>query len=256
MDQDAPTLIQSLQRGMKLIDTIAERGPSTARSLSESTGIVIATVYRLVRTLVHEGYLARSEDGRYVLGPQFVNVADLEGRARDYRLVRQSTARLATTTRSHVLIGGLIRGRVEVWSRVGHPAAPHVECWPGAELPGHATAIGKSILAQATCSQRDEYLGRNPLRSYTCRTIEIGSQLERQLTGGPLSISDQEFSYGVTCMAVPLGDVNMPAALGLSYSSDRSARVQDELAEQLLAAASRISKLLSNSDVSRSQVVA
>jgi len=88
------------------------------------------------------------------------------------------------------------------------------------------------------------------------RTIEIGSQLERQLTGGPLSISDQEFSYGVTCMAVPLVDVNMPAALGLSYSSDRSARVQDELAEQLLPAASRISKLLSNSDVSRSQVVA
>src|SRR5689334_1439611 len=108
---------------MKLIDIVAERGPLTAKSRSDSTGIVVATVYRLVRTLVHEGYLVRTQDGRYGLGSQFASVAELEGRARDYRLVREAMARLTAATRSHVMIGGLMHGEVEIWSMVEHPAA-------------------------------------------------------------------------------------------------------------------------------------
>ncbi|MGU3654927.1 IclR family transcriptional regulator [Mycolicibacterium sp. A43C] len=256
MDATAPTLIQSLQRGMKLVDTVAERGPMTAKSLSDSTGIVVATVYRLVRTLVHEGYLARTQDGRYVLGSQFASVAELEGRARDYRLVREAMARLAAATRSHVMIGGLIHGEVEVWSMVEHPAAPQIDCWPGVHLPGHATAIGKSILAHAGTAQREAYLAQNPLHSYTCHTIETSSRLEHHLVARPLSISEQEFRYGVTCLAAPLADASMPAALGLASCSGRSARSQDELEECLLPAAAKISKLLVHNRITRARVVA
>ncbi len=256
VDARAPTLIQSLQRGMRVIDVVAERGPSTAKSLSESTGLVVATVYRLVRTLVYEGYLSRTQDGRYVLGPQFASVAELEGRARDYRLVRDAMARLATATRSHVMIGGLIHGEVEVWSIVEHPAAPQIDCWPGVRLPGHATAIGKNILAHAGAAQREAYLAQNPLRSYTSHTIETGSCLERHLMACTLSISDQEFRYGVTCMATPLADASMPAALGLAYSTGRSVRAKDELGERLLPAAETISKLLARSRLTRSRDVA
>lgn len=250
MDTSAPTLIQSLQRGMKLVDVVAERGPLTARSLSDSTGIVIGTVYRLVRTLVHEEYLARTHDGRYVLGSQFATVAELEGRARDYRLVREAMTRLATATRSHVMIGGLIHGEVEVWSMVEHPAAPRIDCWPGVRLPGHATAVGKSILAQAESGQREAYLSQNPLHRYTCHTIKTSSRLERQLASPALSISDQEFRYGVTCIAAQLAVASTPAALGLAYSSNRSVRAQGELENILLPAASKISNLLSHNRVS------
>ncbi len=256
MDATAPTLIQSLQRGMKLIDIVAERGPVTAKSLSESTGIVGATVYRLVRTLVYEGYLARTQDGRYVLGPQFASVAELEGRARDYRLVREAMARLAAATRSHVMVGGLIHGEVEVWNIVEHPAAPQIDCWPGVRIPGHATAIGKNILAHAGAAQREAYLRQKPLHSYTSHTIETSSRLERHLMAGPLSISDQEFRYGVTCIAAPLADASMPAALGLASPSGRSVRTKDELEEHLLPAAAKISKLLVHSRVTRNRDVA
>ncbi|WP_395307950.1 IclR family transcriptional regulator C-terminal domain-containing protein [Mycobacterium sp. AMU20-3851] len=256
MDATAPTLIQSLQRGMKLIDIVAERGPLTAKSLSDSTGIVVATVYRLVRTLVHEGYLVRTQDGRYALGSQFASVAELEGRARDYRLVREAMARLTAATRSHVMIGGLMHGDVEIWSMVEHPAAPQIDCWPGVQLPGHATAIGKSILAHAGAGQREAYLSQNPLHGYTCHTIATSARLERHLVACPLSVSDQEFRYGVTCLAAPLADTSMPAALGLAFASGRSVRTRDELEEHLLAAAAKISKLLVHSRLTRSRVVA
>lgn len=256
MDATAPTLIQSLQRGMRIIDIVAERGPVTAKSLSDSTGIVVSTVYRLVQTLVHEGYLARIQDGRYVLGSQFASVAELEGRARDYRLVREAMGRLAAATRSHVMIGGLIQGEVEVWDMVEHPAAPQIDCWPGTHLPGHATAIGKSILAHARTAQRESYLAQNPLHSYTCHTIEARARLDRQLVAGPLSLSDQEFRYGVTCIATSLADAGMPAALGLAGSSGRSLRIRDQLQDHLLPAAEKISKLLLHSRITPYRVVA
>ena len=256
MDASAPTLIQSLQRGMRLVEIVAERGPVTAKSLSDSTGIVVATVYRLAQTLVYEGYLARTRDGRYVLGSQFASVAELEGRARDYRLVREAMARLAAATRSHVMIGGLLHGEVEVWSMAEHPAAPQIDCWPGVHLPGHATAIGKSILAHAGTAQRETFLAQHPLRSYTCHTIETSSRLEPHLVARPLSISDQEFRYGVTCLAAPLADASMPAALGLALRSGRSVRAQDEIEEHLLTAAAKISKLLLHNRLTRTRVVA
>lgn len=252
----APTLIQSLQRGMKLLDTIAERGPLTARSLSDSTGMVIATIYRLVRTLVHEGYLERAWDGRYMLGPQFACVAELEGRARDYRLVREAMSHLANATRSHVLIGGLIQGEVEVWSMIEHSTAPRIDCWPGVHLPGHATAVGKCILAQVEANQREAYLSRNPLHSYTCHTIGTKSRLERQLDTRRLSISDQEFRYGVTCIATLLPGASVPAALGLAYASNRPVSTAGELEGMLLPAASKISNLLAHSRVSHNRGVA
>ena len=256
MDATAPTLIQSLQRGMKLIDVVAERGPLTAKSLSDSTGIVVATVYRLVRTLVHEGYLARTQDGRYALGSQFASVAELEGRARDYRLVREAMASLAAATRSHVMVGGLIHGEVEIWSMVEHPAGPQIDCWPGVRLPGHATAIGKNVLAHTGTAQREAYLAQNPLHSYTCHTIESSSRLERHMVACPLSISDQEFRYGVTCIATSVADASMPAALGIAGSSGRSVRIQDELEEHLLSAAAKISKLLVHSRITPDRVIA
>ena len=65
----APTLIQSLQRGMHLVAAVIEHGPLTARALSETTGIVLPTTYHLLRTLVYEGYLARAPEVYTPWGP-------------------------------------------------------------------------------------------------------------------------------------------------------------------------------------------
>ncbi|MCQ0020910.1 helix-turn-helix domain-containing protein [Actinomadura madurae] len=53
------TLIQSLQRGLRLVEAVVEQGPMTARTLSKATGLGMPTTYHLLRTLVYEGYLER-----------------------------------------------------------------------------------------------------------------------------------------------------------------------------------------------------
>lgn len=61
-------LVRSLQRGLQIINVVATHGPLHAKPVARSTGLPLPTAYHLLRTLVHDGYLARLDDGTYVLG--------------------------------------------------------------------------------------------------------------------------------------------------------------------------------------------
>lgn len=56
-----PTLIGSVQRALRLIEAMYEEGGVTAKRLARLTGIPLPTVYHLLRTLTHEGYVQREE---------------------------------------------------------------------------------------------------------------------------------------------------------------------------------------------------
>jgi len=79
-----PTLINSVVRALNLLDAVgAATGPVPAKRLAHAVGLPLATTYHLLRTLVHEGYLARTPDG-YVLGERVDALAagaPLPGRA-------------------------------------------------------------------------------------------------------------------------------------------------------------------------------
>src|SRR3954470_5257290 len=64
-----PTLIQSVQRALRLIEVIAEHGGrARAKEIARAAGLPLGTTYHLLRTCAHEGWLQRLDDGSYVLG--------------------------------------------------------------------------------------------------------------------------------------------------------------------------------------------
>lgn len=62
------TMIRSLQRGLRIINVVAAHGPLHAKPVARQVGVPLPTAYHLLRTLVHDGYLIRLDDGAYVLG--------------------------------------------------------------------------------------------------------------------------------------------------------------------------------------------
>lgn len=62
----APTLIGSVQRALRLVEAMHAEGEVTAKRLARITGIPLPTVYHLLRTLSHEGYVQR-EGGAFRL---------------------------------------------------------------------------------------------------------------------------------------------------------------------------------------------
>jgi DNA-binding IclR family transcriptional regulator len=61
-------LVRSLQRGLRLINAVGEMGPANAKQLARRTDMPLPTAYHLLRTLVHDQYVMRLDDGSYVLG--------------------------------------------------------------------------------------------------------------------------------------------------------------------------------------------
>src|SRR4051794_41763557 len=64
-----PTLIQSVQRALRLLEIVAEHdGRARAKEVARAAGLPLGTTYHLLRTCAHEGWLQRLDDGSYVLG--------------------------------------------------------------------------------------------------------------------------------------------------------------------------------------------
>jgi len=251
-----PTLIQSLQRGLHVIEVVTAEGPLTAKSISEQTGIVLPTAYHLLRTLIHEGYLCRLGDGRYGLGRQILSLTQLERRARSHRLIRDVMAELSVAAKASILVGVAGPADIVVRAVVGHPCTPRFDCWPGMSIPGHATAIGKSILLRMTPVELDAYVQQHPLRAYTSQTRVTLRRLRRDTARGAVAICDQEYMYGVSSVAAALDGTEDLAALGAVYSSNRSVRAREEVCDLLTEAAARISSVAPGVDVLTRSIVA
>src|ERR1044072_5343649 len=59
-----PTLITSVQRALRLLEAVsAHANGAPAKKLARETGLPLATPYHLLRTLVHDGYIRKRDDG-------------------------------------------------------------------------------------------------------------------------------------------------------------------------------------------------
>ena len=65
MGAGQPTLIQSVQRALRLLEVVADHGGrARAKEVARAAGLPLATTYHLLRTCAHEGWLQHLDDGR------------------------------------------------------------------------------------------------------------------------------------------------------------------------------------------------
>jgi IclR helix-turn-helix domain len=93
-----PTLIQSVQRALRLIEVIAEHGGrARAKEIARAAGLPLGTTYHLLRTCAHEGWLQRLDDGSYVLGHRIDVVRESGTAARGVAHARPAPSTATTT---------------------------------------------------------------------------------------------------------------------------------------------------------------
>jgi IclR family transcriptional regulator, acetate operon repressor len=245
-EQSGPTLIQSVQRALRLLEVVAERdGRAHAKEIARAAGLPLPTTYHLLRTLTHEHYLQRLDDGSYVLGHRIDVLRSHGTAARGVARARPALEWLRDELSSAVYLARHVDGEIVVVEIVDSPKAPRIELWVGIHHAAHATALGKSILAQLPAPEREDYLARHPLHDLTPHTVVDRRRLRDRLPApDALAVDDEEYAVGVRCLAAPVTTTDGVGSLGV-VTSPAALRRRDVPRQTLRACASRVSRALS-----------
>ncbi|MBA2950098.1 IclR family transcriptional regulator [Streptomyces himalayensis] len=246
--EGGPTLITSVQRAFRLLEAVgAHEGGAPAKQLARETGMPIATTYHLLRTLAHDGYVQKLDDGGFVLGDRLHGLQTGSRAQALLSRIRPTLTALRDQLSAATYLTFYEEGEIRVAEIVDSPRAPRVDLWVGFEDAGHATALGKSVLRELDDESRNDYLSRHPLADLTPRTITQRAELLRRLDSDPATptVMDlEEYTLGTVCVAVPVYSGNTLGSLGVSVRADRLSRI-DRVRERLIPAAGRVTRGLS-----------
>lgn len=260
----ADGLIQSLQRGLGILEVVAARGSGAPLAeISRELGLHPSTAFHLLRTLVALGYLSQdASTRRYRLDSKvFHLVASVSTEGQLVDVAESFVAELARESRETSHLAVYEHGLAVVICKVDGSGPLMVSERIGTRRPLHCTAIGKVLLAYLHEPEVLAVLSQMRLLRYTAKTITDRASLERELArvrDRGYALDDEEFSQGVRCVAAPVFNVSgqLVAALGLSGPTIRVTRERmAELITLVTGSARRLSRHL-GADPRRSAPVA
>lgn len=246
-DEHSPTLIQSVQRALRLVEAVAAiDGRAQAKELAREVGLALSTTYHLLRTLTHEGYLERLDDGGYVLGPALSAVTSQQRMSSVLAGARLAMQGLRDQLRAPVYLALYADGEIAVVEIVDSPRAPSIDLWVGIHDSAHATALGKCILSSLDVERRQDYLARHPLHALTRRTVTDRRTLEEEIHQSTMvTRDDEEYALGVHCLASPVLTPDHVGAVAVARRGSRGRPgVGTDAATTLTRGANRIARSL------------
>jgi DNA-binding IclR family transcriptional regulator len=202
--------IQSVDRAARILKALAAGPPRLGVSqLADQLRLSRPTVHALLQTLQAHGFVEQDRDSdKYQLGPGLLHLGssylDLnELRARS--LVHAE--RLAQRTGEAVRVGVLHGPSVVIVHHVFRPDAAFQVLEVGAQLPAHASALGKAILAYQPDALLAELTAETPPR-LTSRTLTAAA-----LIAEVADVRDKGFArerdeavLGESSLAAPIAD--------------------------------------------------
>ena len=219
------TLIASVQRALRLLEaaSVTPNG-APAKQLARAVGLPLGTTYHLLRTLAFEGYLRRLADGTYIVGDQIQQLLEHSSTQATLRRTRPPLTALRDAAHAAAYLAFYENGEIVVKDVQDGPRTPRIDLWVGFRDAGHATALGKSILAGLDAEALNDYLARHRLNELTARTITnrqtlLQSLEEVRLTG--LAVDDEEYLPGNACVAAPIATPGSAGAVAISLPRRR-----------------------------------
>ncbi len=198
------------------------------RSLVDVAGAIgapLPTLHRLMAVLVAEEFVARSPDTRrYSLGSGAVALN--RGMRRVEEIARTRMAELSAATRETVFLTEMVGRRAVCTALVDGSRPLRLSVRVGQELPVHAAASARAILAFLPPREVDEVLSRHELTRFTDDTPHTIRAVKRHLlevARRGFDVCDQELDLNVVAISAPVrsGDGAVTASVTLAAPRDR-----------------------------------
>ena len=202
--------VQSLERGLRILDALAEADADPMRHgrgvplqvLADELGVHKSSALRLVRTLVAAGYAAPADGSGYRLGPILRRDAPASiERARLKRAARPFLEELVDLTGECAHVAVADNGRALVLDDVETTAPLRVVPVSGRHVALHCTSAGKALLAFGLAEIPHTLPRRTP------RTITNRQALDAHLAAvreAGYAYDDEENDTHTRCISAPV----------------------------------------------------
>lgn len=236
--------VQSLDRAVLLLECMADHAePVRLAELETATGLPLPTVHRLIRSLLHNGYVRQEPSRRYALGSRLVRLGEMAGSTMGSSATPHLAAlveEIGETANMALLEGDAVVYVAQV------PSAHSVRMFTevGRRVPAHSTGVGKALLSQLTDQAVLHLLRRTGMPAQTGRTITAPEALLAELAeireqGWAVDNAEQE--DGVRCVATTVRHAATRVAISISGPSGRvTAGRLAEIGPALQRAATRL----------------
>lgn len=239
--------VRSVQRALAVLEALARRGEAaTLTSIADELDLAVPTTFRIMRTLVAEGYAQQVASRRYGLGPGIVRLGDrtthwLEAWAQP--VLAEVVDDLRETANLAVLDGDMMVYVAQVASSYGMRMFTEV----GQRVHAHCSGVGKAILATLPDAQIHALLQRTGMPRSTSATLVTEHAFFEEIARIRLrgyAIDDGEEEVGVRCLATAVRGWPAPMAISVSGPSTRvPIAATTGYAEVLVRAATRLTEL-------------
>jgi IclR family transcriptional regulator, acetate operon repressor len=216
-------LVPVVRSTFRILEELSSSGSLNLNEVTVSTGVPKSTVFRILSTLHHLGYVVRDEAKRtYAISP---NLADLANDTASAEALRHAALPYMLSLRDEfgetVNLGRLHLDKVVYLEVVPSEYALRLNERPGASVWAHASAMGKCILADAPLDVVAAILDHRKLPALTPHTItdaeEFRHELRRVKERG-YAFDREETTLLATCVAAPIRDAPGRAVAGMSIS--------------------------------------
>ncbi len=221
--------IQVIDRMTALLEAVARyQQPVSLKVLAAETGLHSSTAFRILASMVDNGFIERDGTGQYRLGVKLLHLGSRVRSSIDLR-AEAKPAMEALRDRLDESVNLTMReGDEVVYVEKATPnRMMHVQQLIGSRAPLHVTAVGKMMLAEGGDEACRSYAERTNLPAYTRNTINSLSSLlaeaERVRKQG-YALDDEEAEIGVGCIGVLVYDGNGAPIAGLSVSAPLARR--------------------------------
>ncbi|POW60615.1 acetate operon transcriptional repressor IclR [Candidatus Pantoea alvi] len=231
--------VQSLQRGLHLLELIADSHGSVALTeLAQQAGLPNSTTHRLLTTMQQQGFVHQTGDlGLWTIGAHAFVVGSSFLQSRNLlALVHPVLRRLMENSGETVNLAVLDLSDYQavIIDQVQCTQLMRMSAPIGGKLPMHASGAGKAFLAHLSDEQVTALLHQKGLHHYTPNTLMSPQSLKAnlaQVRKGGFAFDDEEHALGLRCVAAPVYDEHGEPFAALSISGPVARMTDDRITE-------------------------
>ncbi|MBX3598246.1 MAG: IclR family transcriptional regulator [Rhizobiaceae bacterium] len=235
--------VKSLRKALALLEAVGSSlRPVSPSEVALAVGISRPTAYRIIGTLVDEGYLVQNpESGRLTVGYSTLQIAASILDSNRLRLESLPHLQdLSKLTGERTNLGIIHRNQVLYLAGVEKPSLPTIYTRFGKTAPVHCCSLGKAILSHLPEDEMLQIVNAAPLHAQTPNSITSMTRFREELDATRqrrFATDIEEHMINSSCIAAPIfSNGRAIAAIGISSSSDKFESIKKHIDELIYTA--------------------